>query len=455
MELLGSGDPQQVDRFRLVGVLGAGGMGRVFLGRAPDGAAVAVKVVHPYLLNGDRGEFRARFVREVQAARGVDTAFTARVVAADADAEVPWLATEFVPGIPLSEAVSRFGPLPQESLLALGAGLFAALAEIHAAGLVHRDVKPSNVMLGVDGPKVIDFGIARSAGATGLTRTGQTVGTMGFMSPEQFERSDVGPESDVFSAGAVLAYAATGHPPFPGDTLPVLFANLTTRNPDLAGLPTALAPLVEAALAKDPADRPAAATARTMLPAPPTHVGADHGWLPLAVTHAILRAAATALRTPGPAPDNGAQRAAPPAPNPGRQTATAARRSPQESNATPHNPDQPTWPPPRLPLGRSAVDLLCVARSDQPGPRRPKGPPRVPGWDGHRELGGFHSLRINPPRRRRAASAPTTARKEELNSGSDHGGRSHLRRIRSICDMTNDPWRPRLRADSVSVRERQ
>ncbi|WP_436775982.1 serine/threonine-protein kinase [Yinghuangia sp. YIM S09857] len=345
MEPLGSGDPQQVDRFRLVGVLGAGGMGRVFLGRAPDGAAVAVKVVHPYLLNGDQGEFRARFVREVHTARGVDTAFTARVVAADADAEVPWLATEFVPGIPLSEAVARFGPLPQESLLALGAGLFAALAEIHAAGLVHRDVKPSNVMLGVDGPKVIDFGIARSAGATGLTRTGQTVGTMGFMSPEQFERSDVGPESDVFSAGAVLAYAATGRPPFPGDTLPVLFANLTTRDPDLAGMPAALAPLVEATLAKDPEDRPTAASARTMLPAPPTHVGADHGWLPLAVTHAILRAAATALRTPGAAQDSAARDAAPPPQNSGRQTAAAAR-SQQVPNDITQNPDQATWPPP-------------------------------------------------------------------------------------------------------------
>ncbi|WP_331768214.1 protein kinase domain-containing protein [Embleya sp. NBC_00896] len=316
MELLSTGDPQQVGRFRLVGVLGSGGMGRVFLGRAPDGAAAAVKVVHPYLLNGDETEFRRRFVREVEAAQRVGAAFTAPVLDADPHAELPWLATEFVPGITLSEAVTRFGPLPEASLLALGAGLFAALAGIHGAGLVHRDIKPSNIMLDVDGPKVIDFGIARPAGATGLTRTGQTVGTMGFMSPEQFERSDVGPESDVFSAGAVLAYAATGRPPFPGDNLPVLFANLTTRPPDLDGLPAALAPLVEAALAKHPAARPSAEAARALVPAPPTHIGADTGWLPPAVTHAILRAAATALRAPGvePAYDNAATATIAPSP---------------------------------------------------------------------------------------------------------------------------------------------
>ncbi|MCF2528951.1 serine/threonine-protein kinase [Yinghuangia soli] len=288
-------------KFRLVGLLGAGGMGRVFLGRAPDGVAAAVKVVHPYLLNGDETEFRRRFVREVGAARRVGSGFTAAVLDADPDAAVPWLATEFVPGITLGDAVARFGPLPEESLTALASGLFTALSGVHGAGLVHRDIKPSNVMLDVDGPKVIDFGIARVAEATGLTRTGQTVGTLGFMSPEQFERSDVGPESDVFSVGAVLAYAATGRPPFPGDTLPVLFANLTTRPPDLDGLPAALAPLVEAALAKSPAARPTAEAARAMIPAPPTHVRADHGWLPPAATTAILRAASAALRTPGPA----------------------------------------------------------------------------------------------------------------------------------------------------------
>lgn len=332
MEELGAGDPQQVGGFRLIGVLGSGGMGRVFLGRAPDGAAVAVKMVHPYLLNGDGDEFRHRFTREVDAAWEVGSEFTAAVVDADPDAEVPWLATEFVPGITLNEAVVRFGPLPEASLLELAAGLLSSLAGIHTAGLVHRDVKPSNVMLGVDGPRVIDFGIARLSGSTALTRTGQTVGTMGFMSPEQFERSNVGPESDVFSAGAVLAYAATGRPPFPGDSLPVLFANLTQRAPDLDGVPRALAPLLEAALAKDPVARPTAAAARSLVPPSPTHIGADTGWLPPAVTLAILRAAADVLRAPGPtiAPGDAVTTILPPSP-----TVSAGAPAPSSGAVTP------------------------------------------------------------------------------------------------------------------------
>ncbi|WP_331773658.1 protein kinase (plasmid) [Embleya sp. NBC_00888] len=351
MEPLDSGDPQQVDRFRLVGRLGSGAMGRVFLGRAPDGAAVAVKTVHPHLLVGDQSEFRRRFVREVQAARRVGSAFTAAVVAADPHAKVPWLATEFVPGISLGAAVERFGPLPEASLRELAAGLFAALAEIHAVDLVHRDVKPSNIVLGVDGPRVIDFGIALPAGATGLTGTGHTVGTLGFMSPEQFERSDVGPESDVFSAGAVLAWAATGRPPFPGDTLPVLFASLTTRAPDLDGLPASLAPLVEAALAKGPAARPTARAARAMVPAPPTHVGADHGWLPRGVTHAILLAASAVLRAPAPplASDGDTATAVPPPSATPKHPAPSAAEPPQQARTTP----EPARTEPQAPEDRT------------------------------------------------------------------------------------------------------
>lgn len=380
MEPLGNGDPRRIGRFRLVGLLGTGGMGRVFLGRSPDGTAVAVKVVHPHLLAGDQGEFRARFAREVRAARQVDPAFTARVVAADVDAQVPWLATEFVAGLTLSEAVERFGPLPEESLLVLGSGLFAALAGIHASGLVHRDIKPSNIMLGVDGPKVIDFGIARPAEATGLTRTGQTVGTWGFMSPEQFERSDVGPESDVFSAGAVLAYAGTGRLPFPGDTLPVLFANLTTRAPELDGLYPALAPMVEAALAKTPATRPTAAAARKLIPAPPTHVGADRGWLPPAVTHAILRAASTVLSTPAPS-DAAATRGAADGSSLVRET-----RRPEDGNR--HAVPQPSSPsesignsisPPAAPTPRDDVP---------PEPSDPAVPFSV-AWTGDEPLSGY------------------------------------------------------------------
>ncbi|MDI2129036.1 PQQ-binding-like beta-propeller repeat protein [Yinghuangia seranimata] len=299
MEALQAGDPREVGPYVLLGRLGAGGMGRVYLGRGSSGRTVAVKLVRPDLLQEGGPEFRRRFAREVGAARAVDAEFTAPVVDADPDADVPWLATAYIPGLALDEAVARFGPLPEASLRHLAAGLLTALSGIHAAGLVHRDLKPSNIMLAVDGPKVIDFGIALLSGATSLTRTAQTVGTLGFMSPEQFERSDVGPESDLFSCGAVLAYAATGRAPFAGDTLPVLIANLTMRDPDLDGAPPTLLPLLRAVLAKDPKTRPTSAQARALLPAAPTMVGPDTGWLPAAVSHALLRIATVALDTEG------------------------------------------------------------------------------------------------------------------------------------------------------------
>ncbi|MYS87333.1 protein kinase [Streptomyces sp. SID5474] len=308
---------------------------------------MAVKVVRAELLEDGGAEFRRRFAREVKSARAVDAAFTARMVDADPDAEIPWLAMEFVAGIAFGDALTRFGPLPEASLSDLASGLFTALNGIHAAGLVHRDVKPSNVMLAADGPVVIDFGIARSAGMTGLTRTAQTVGTLGFMSPEQFERSDVGPESDVFSAGVVLAYAATGRPPFAGDTLPVLFANLTMREPDLDGLPTGLVPVVRAALAKDPAHRPTAGQARALLPAPPTRVGADPGWLPPALTRAVLQVATTALAAVDPAPP----------PQEISTTAQSVLASPVDGKVASEPADAPT-------------------RTDPLPPRRPDGVPR-------------------------------------------------------------------------------
>ncbi|WP_406278869.1 WD40 repeat domain-containing serine/threonine protein kinase [Embleya sp. NBC_00896] len=340
MEPLQAGDPLRMGPFRVLRRLGSGGMGRVYLSGGPDGAAVAVKVVHPHLLeDGAGGEFRRRFAQEVGAARAVDAAFTAAVVDADPDAEVPWLATEFIPGVSLDDAVARFGPLPEASLLDLAVGLFTALTGVHAPGLVHRDIKPSNVILGADGPKVIDFGIARLAGATAVTRTAQTVGTWGYMSPEQFERSDVGPESDVFSAAVSLAYAATGRRPFPGDSLPVLFANVTTREPDLDGLPATLAPVVMAALAKDPAARPTAHQARAMLPAAPTGGSAGSDWLPSALTRAIVQVA-------------GSMRAAMDSVTPADADEAAIRPVPETAVNGRLNPAPP--PPPSAPPGTSA-----------------------------------------------------------------------------------------------------
>ena len=191
---LRAGDPRSAGRFRLLGRLGAGGMGQVFLGRSAGGRLVAVKVIRPELA-GDPG-FRARFAREVAAAQKVSGLFTALVVDADADGPMPWLATAYVAGPSLAEAVEAHGPLPEASVLTLAAGLAEGLEAIHAAGVVHRDLKPSNVLLADDGPRVIDFGISRAAEASALTQSGTVMGSPGYMSPEQAEGREVGPPGD-------------------------------------------------------------------------------------------------------------------------------------------------------------------------------------------------------------------------------------------------------------------
>jgi serine/threonine protein kinase len=248
------GDPQLIGPYRLVGRLGSGGMGRVFLGLSAGGRPVAVKVIRAELAADQ--EFRVRFNREVAAARRVSGLFTALVVDADVDGPVPWLATAYVPGPSLSEAVARDGPMPAGPALALAAGLAEGLSGIHAAGVVHCDLKPSNVLLSPDGPRVIDFGIARAAGAA--SGAGLVVGSPGFMSPEQAVGGEIGPTSDIFSLGAVLTFAATGGGPFGKGSSPELAYRLVYSPPDLSLLPLELRPLVECCLAKDPRQRPAA-----------------------------------------------------------------------------------------------------------------------------------------------------------------------------------------------------
>ena len=231
-------------------------MGQVFLGVSPGGRPVAVKAIRPDLASDP--QFRIRFAREVAAARTVSGVFTAMVVGADVDGPIAWLATAYVPGPSLAEAVNEHGPLPEPSLLALAAGLAEALSAIHAAGVTHRDLKPSNVLLAEDGPRVIDFGISRAAESTTLTQAGLTIGSPGFMSPEQAIGSDVGPPSDIFSLGTVLAYAATGRGPFGGGTTASLLYRVVHEMPNLDGVPSALRPLIERCLGKDPAQRPTA-----------------------------------------------------------------------------------------------------------------------------------------------------------------------------------------------------
>ncbi|MGH3270699.1 MAG: serine/threonine-protein kinase, partial [Trebonia sp.] len=250
------GDPQVIGPYRMVGRLGQGGMGQVFLGVSPGGRPVAVKAIRPDLASDP--QFRIRFAREVAAARTVSGMFTAMVVGADVDGPIAWLATAYVPGPSLAEAVNEHGPLPEASLLALAAGLAEALAAIHAAGVTHRDLKPSNVLLAEDGPRVIDFGISRAAESTTLTQTGLTIGSPGFMSPEQAIGTEVGPPSDVFSLGTVLAFAATGKGPFGGGTTASLLYRVVHETPDLDGVPAAVRPLIERCLVKEPAQRPTA-----------------------------------------------------------------------------------------------------------------------------------------------------------------------------------------------------
>jgi hypothetical protein len=278
----------------LVGQLGDGGMGRVFLGRSAGGRPVAVKVIRSDLAADP--DFRARFRREVAAARKVNGLFTAMVVDADVDAPEPWLATAYVAGPSLAEAVRQQGPLPVNSVLALAAGLAESLAAIHAAGVVHRDLKPSNVLLGPDGPCVIDFGISRAVEQTSLTRVGFVIGSPGFMSPEQAEGHEVGPASDIFSLGAVLAFAAIADSPFGSGSTAALVYRIVYSPPNLEGVPDEIRPLLERCLAKDPAQRPTASELLAELEA----AEPETGWLPEPFTRAFPDAQAQPAERPTP-----------------------------------------------------------------------------------------------------------------------------------------------------------
>ena len=287
MAELQAGDPPQIGPYLLLGRLGAGGMGQVFLGRSPGGRLVAVKVIRAELA-WDPG-FRARFAREVVAARKVSGVFTAAVVDADPAAPLPWLVTGFVTGLSLADAVGEHGALPVASVLALAAGLAEGLGAIHAAGVVHRDLKPSNVLLAADGPRVIDFGISRAVDATQLTRTGMVIGSPAFMSPEQVEGGAVGPASDVFSLGAVLVFAATGEGPFGPGAPTALMYRVVHGTPRLDRLPGPVRPLAERCLAKDPGQRPTAAQFLAELTAAHPSAADLADWLPAS----ILAAAAS------------------------------------------------------------------------------------------------------------------------------------------------------------------
>ncbi len=301
-------DPEQVGGYVILGRLGAGAMGQVYLGRSAAGRLVAVKTIKTEL--AEEPDFRTRFGQEVAAARRVSGAFTAAVVAADSEADMPWLATVYVPAPSLSRLVRVCGPLSVPAVRWLAAGCAEALESIHSVGLVHRDLKPANVLVSPDGPRVIDFGVARAAERIQLTVTRGSVGTPAYMAPEQArDTRQATAASDIFSLGATMVFAATGHAPYQGETVMDVLVRLATGPPDLSGLPPELAEIVEACLERDPRNRPTSASVLARL-APGLSASGELGSAPLASAalalieeyRQILRRRTAATRRPSDSP---------------------------------------------------------------------------------------------------------------------------------------------------------
>ncbi|MFG2292255.1 bifunctional serine/threonine-protein kinase/ABC transporter substrate-binding protein [Streptomyces sp. NPDC048603] len=323
LDRLHPSDPSRIAGYRLLARLGAGGMGIVYLGRTDDGALGAVKVIRAEY--ADEADFRARFRREADIAARVDSPWAVRVLGADPDAAEPWLATAFVPGPSLAEAVAAHGPLPLPAVRILGRALAAALEVMHEQGLVHRDVKPGNVLLGMDGPRLIDFGIARGGDHTVLTSTDVVIGTPGFLPPEQAGGSPAEPAGDVFSLGCLLAYAATGVLPFGGGAVDAVLYRTVHDEPEFGPEVLAdpsLTALLRTCLAKHPDIRPRAAEVAAALPEDAPGEGTD--WLPDPVIATIGDRAAELLALPG-IDETAADPEASPAPEaPGREAAAGA-----------------------------------------------------------------------------------------------------------------------------------
>ncbi|WSY16210.1 protein kinase [Embleya sp. NBC_00896] len=282
-------DPRTISSYVIRARLGSGGMGRVYLSYTPGGRPVAIKVIRGEF--ADDPEFRRRFRQEVAAAQRVQGLYTAPVIDTDADAPQPWLATAYVAGPSLYEAVYRHGPLPAETVLVLMAGVAEALQSVHRAGVIHRDLKPSNVILAADGPRVIDFGIARAADATPLTRTGMSIGTPAFMAPEQARGLPSRPATDVFALGSLATYAATGLSAFGEGTDSSVLYRVVHQDPELSGLPEQLLPVVLRCLEKDPERRPTPTEVIELCRAASvgTRLQIGEGWLPSTLVEEVTR----------------------------------------------------------------------------------------------------------------------------------------------------------------------
>jgi len=401
---LQAGDPQRVGPYVLLGRLGSGGMGRVYLARSPGGRMVAVKVIRANLAE-DAG-FRARFAREVSAARKVGGLFTAQVVDADIDGPVPWLVTAYVPGTSLSDAVERQGPLPDTSVLALAAGLAEGLIVIHAAGVIHRDLKPSNVLLAQDGPRIIDFGISSAAEATALTGTGFMIGSPGFMSPEQAEGFTVGPASDIFSLAGVLIYAARGEGPFgSGDTAALLY-RVVHGKPNIDHVPDNLRPLIKRSLSRDPKRRPTATQFLAELSEAYPAAADLTNWLPPRILDPSAPAPAPADMSLHPPAASGGSMASgsvagrfdpaladpvPPAADAMVPMAFAAEamEQPAAGGNTPVDPPTRTTLSPPTPPPPTTVGPGSQGAPGYPGAQGPPGPDRYPGQQGYPDQQGY------------------------------------------------------------------
>nr|WSX50060.1 serine/threonine protein kinase [Streptomyces sp. NBC_00974] len=351
-------DPAVVGGYRLAAVLGAGGMGKVYLSYTPGGRPIAIKVIRAEF--GEDPEFRRRFQQEVRAAQRVQGLYTAPVIDSDTEGSQPWLATAYVPGPSLAHAVSLHGGLPPRSVLLLIVGVAEALHVIHGAGIVHRDLKPANVLLASDGPRVIDFGIARAADSTALTNTGVSIGTPAFMAPEQASAGTVTPATDIFALGQIAAFAAIGASVYGDGPSHAVLYRIVHEDPDLSGLPEELRPVVTRCLSRAPADRPTLAEIIELCNEAsdaPLRQGED--WLPRAVTGSITER----LQLPAPAPTPPPQppTAAPPAPS---TPPTPTELSPQPS--APHTPPAPAASP-YPPTGTAAAPTQAAPAQPAPG----------------------------------------------------------------------------------------
>ncbi len=351
-------DPEQIGGYAVVGRLGAGAMGQVYLGRSAAGRLVAIKTIKAEL--AEEPDFRTRFGQEVAAARRVSGAFTAAVVAADSEADVPWLATVYVPAPSLSALVRSCGPLPARAVRWLAAGCAEALESIHQAGLVHRDVKPSNVLISPDGPRVIDFGLARAAERIQLTVTRAGVGTPAYMAPEQ-ARDDrqATSASDIYALGATLLFAATGHAPYQGETVMDVLVRLATEPPDLSGLPAGLTQIVAACLDRDPRNRLTSASILARL-APRLAAPADSSdAAPL--PPAAIRLIEDYRRAPWPPPATAPELEVPGEQTFGSQPAASARDAPETGSARTGRGRPPVRPPVRALTSRAGRRLMLAA----------------------------------------------------------------------------------------------